>query len=144
MTREWKLPCRTPIPARLWEERWNALALLQEAKKYLWDGDGYPTVPVSKTQFICHAIKDARDALDSNDFWTLFRVEGQLINLIEHRLQTDLDGTIRPGRYSFTLWDWVEDTQTGEDGSLPSSIASAERQALRHKWLDSLIEEFSN
>ena len=142
MIREWKLPYRTPIPPKLWEERRNALALLQEAKKHLWDGD--LTRSRDKTQFICHALTDARDSLDSRDLPGLFSVEMLLKGLIAHRLQTDLDGTIRPGRYSFTLWDWVEDTQAGEDGSLPSGIASVERQALRHKWLDSLIEEMSS
>lgn len=102
----------------------------KNAKFMLWDGystvfDGYSSGP---TVFICHAIQDGNQL---NHWPGTSDAAMKAISIIEHRL------------HPYTTVDtWVGANIPGAD-KYAKNIPREEIQAFRHRWLDSLIKEFS-
>ena len=129
----------------------TTLAVLKAAKAQLWDGQVWdldnPTTP-----YVCIAISKAaklmRRELGIAKYgtaeWGLYRsiglVEHELRERIYARLQVDNAGrALFLGYDNVILHGWV-DAVRGQD----THLNPRGWQILRHKWLDSLIEELSN
>jgi len=95
------------------------------AKRFLWDGvtlDNHSLTGSSNVAFICHAIRKAYDK-------RLIRNEAR---------QAAVDTVMgRIGRCpTVTVWLRVK--------AGVQATTAEQRQQYRHRWIDSLIEEFSN
>lgn len=132
----------------------TTLAVLKAAKACLWDGQGCDFDNPTTTPYVCIAISKAAKLMrrelgemargtaqwDRDQDQLLRRTRDELRDRIYARLQVDNAGrALSLGYDSIILHGWV-DAVRGQY----THLSFRQWQVLRHKWLDSLIEELSN
>ena len=115
-------------------ERKQIAQVFKEAKKYLWDGAGDRNYFINK--FICLAIKRS---LKFNINTQYEEAAYEALQIIEERL----DGFSTVGEW---LWQkgGVDTSFFDVSSRNQKNYVFRQLQLYRHRWLDSLIKEFSN
>lgn len=102
--------------------------VFKQAKKYLWDGE-VGSMRMEHSPYICHAISDVG------------YIYGRHYHTPYERAKRFIQFSIAP---HYDLENWVRANVRGSYKVLNKAGGAKQLQAYRHRWLDSLIEEFES
>ena len=103
--------------------------VFKQAKKYLWDGE-VGIMRMEHSPYICHAIEDVAVHNAHQSYYMQYT---HAKRIIRQRIAPHYD-----------LENWVRANVRGSYKVLNKAGGAKQLQAYRHRWLDSLIEEFES